>query len=616
MHIMKTKTQPTRPLPKGRLWAMRLAAMVLIPGLFLGGLEWMLRVTGFGYPTSFFLPATIDGKAYLVPNYRFSYLFFPEELARVPPLYRIPAEKPEGTYRIFLFGESAALGDPEPGYGMGRQLEVLLAERFPGTEFEVICVALTAINSHVILPIARECAGLDGDLWVVYMGNNEMVGPFGAGTVFGSRAPGLAFVRTAVALKATRIGQLLARMAPQPEISGAPEGRWGGIEMFRENPLRENDAGRLKAYENFAGNLDDIVKAGRKSGVPVILSSVASNLKDCSPFISLHAENLSNGQRDQWDAHYSAGKEYEEREDFEAALKHYQKAADIGDAFAELHFRTGTCLLGLSRSTEAMQAFERARDLDALAVRADGRINGIIRAAGENDPQVIGINALEHAGSASKDSIPGNRLFFEHVHFTPAGNFLMAKAIGDEIIPLLPEAIAASDPGEWPHKDTVLRHLGLTVWDQNRLWQTALQRVGVPPFTGQTTHRRSVRHIREGLIAINKGITIETPWRDRNIYRSALERSPDDPVLVGNYAQFLEGTGDRADAIEQARRFRDLLPVMSWPHYYLGALLQAEGRLAEARQCFEQALEIRGEFELARQSLNEVNRELVNAEGP
>ena len=49
---------------------------------------------------------------------------------------------------------------------------------------------MTAINSHAILPIARECARRDGDLWIIYMGNNEMVGPFGAGTVFGSRVAG------------------------------------------------------------------------------------------------------------------------------------------------------------------------------------------------------------------------------------------------------------------------------------------------------------------------------------------------------------------------------------------------------------------------------------------
>ncbi|MGB8368108.1 MAG: hypothetical protein WCF71_02315 [Verrucomicrobiia bacterium] len=77
-------------------------------------------------------------------------------------------------------GESAARGEPEPPYAASRYLETLLNERFPNTHFEVINLGITAINSHVILPIARDCAHADGDLWIIYMGNNEMVGPFGA----------------------------------------------------------------------------------------------------------------------------------------------------------------------------------------------------------------------------------------------------------------------------------------------------------------------------------------------------------------------------------------------------------------------------------------------------
>ena len=74
-------------------------------------------------------------------------------------------------------------------------MEVLLRERYPGVNFEVVNVAITAINSHVIVPIARECARYQGDLWIIYMGNNEMIGPFGAATVFGAKAPPWPLVR-------------------------------------------------------------------------------------------------------------------------------------------------------------------------------------------------------------------------------------------------------------------------------------------------------------------------------------------------------------------------------------------------------------------------------------
>lgn len=149
--------------------------------------EVVTRWRGVGHSTDFFVRRSISGRTVWSENADFGLRFFPKELARVPSPLVMAEPKPTGTYRVFLFGESAALGDPEPAFGMGRYLRVLLEDRYPGKPFEVVPVAMTAINSHALLPIARECARHDGDLWVFYMGNNEMVGPYGAGTVLGPR---------------------------------------------------------------------------------------------------------------------------------------------------------------------------------------------------------------------------------------------------------------------------------------------------------------------------------------------------------------------------------------------------------------------------------------------
>src|SRR5207344_3209805 len=102
---------------------------------------------------------------------------------------RMYARKPAGVTRVFVLGESAAMGDPEPAFGPARYLEALLQLKHPGRRFEIVNVAFTAINSHVLLPLAQECARHEGDLWIVYMGNNEMVGPYGAATILGTQAP-------------------------------------------------------------------------------------------------------------------------------------------------------------------------------------------------------------------------------------------------------------------------------------------------------------------------------------------------------------------------------------------------------------------------------------------
>jgi tetratricopeptide (TPR) repeat protein len=62
-------------------------------------------------------------------------------------------------------------------------------------------------------------------------------------------------------------------------------------------------------------------------------------------------------------------------------------------------------------------------------------------------------------------------------------------------------------------------------------------------------------------------------------------------------------TKSRADAIIQGQRVCELLPDLSWPYYYVGALLVREGRFREAAEYFSRALEIRHDFTQARNEL-------------
>jgi len=160
------------PASSARRLGFRLAAAIVVPLFLLVAAELALRLAGYGHPTSFFVPLRIAGQDMLVENEQFGLQFFPPAIARSPSPVVMTAKKAPGTIRLFVLGESAALGDPKAAYGFSRYLKVLLEERFPGAHFEVVNVAMTAINSHIILPIARECARHDGDLWLIYAGNN------------------------------------------------------------------------------------------------------------------------------------------------------------------------------------------------------------------------------------------------------------------------------------------------------------------------------------------------------------------------------------------------------------------------------------------------------------
>jgi hypothetical protein len=480
---------------KFRLWVFRLVALTLMPVVVLGLAELGLRIAGYGYRTSFFVKTRIKDQSVFVDNQEFGRRFFPVTMARSPSPLVLAAKKPTNTYRIFMLGESAALGDPEPAFGAGRYLEVLLGERYPGTRFEVVSAAVTAINSHALLPIARECAARQGDLWVIYMGHNEVVGPFGAGTVLGPRTPPLFVIRWTLTLKRLRVGQLLDSLLGRFVRGSSSPKSWQGMQMFLEAQTRPDDPSRKRTPRYFQQNLAEILEVARDSGIKVVLSTVASNLKDCPPFASLHSADLSESQRSSWEGRFKEGVELERSTNWTAALETYRQATMIDAQFAELQYRMGRCHLALTNESEARHCFELARDFDGLSFRADATINASIRGLADRSKsnEILLVDAATALAKASPDGISGSELFFEHVHLNPRGNYLLARAFAEKATALLPAAITNRDQGAWLSAEACDAQLCISPWDRHRLDQNILQRERQAPFTLQLDHANRVR---------------------------------------------------------------------------------------------------------------------------
>ncbi len=597
----------TPPVSKRRLWLMRLATMVFIPLFVLGVIELGLRLVGYGYDTGFLSQIQINGQKFFVPNEKFGYRFFPPAIARTAPPFRFAAEKGANSYRIFLFGESAATGDPDSTYGVSRYLETLLRERYPGTDFQVICAAIIAIDSSTILPIARDCAQHQGDLWVIYMGNNEMVGPFGAETSYGLRAPGLGVIRTVLAIKNTRFGQLLDAFIRQLKSSSTPK-KWGGMKMFLTGHIGYNDPARLRGYANFKGNLEEILCTAHGAGVPVILSTMAVNLKDCAPMVSVHVAGLSKDQESAWNRIYAEGTNTEAAGAYREALALYHQAAGIDPQFAELQYRMGQCELALTNREQARRYFEWARDYDALAFRSDSRINSAIKdeAALHARQDVYLVDAANDLAQKSPDGIPGLELFFEHVHLNFAGNYLLALDFAEQAKKLLPESITARDKGSWASAELCDRRLALTVWDRQRVWQPVLSRVTSPPFTGQFNHAENLKQYEAKLNEARAAMNTQTPEQARQMYEQALALAPDDYFLHGNFERFLNKRGYLTEAITEAKRCCELVPQLPGGFYYVGTLLVRAGKTAEAMEYFSHALAIRTNYAEAQNEMGEI----------
>ncbi|MDB6112445.1 MAG: hypothetical protein JWR69_4195 [Pedosphaera sp.] len=588
----------TVKVPRRQLWLFRICGAIFIPLLLIGGLELTLRLAGCGYPTSFFLRTQIAGRSFFVTNEKFAFRFFPRSLARTPLPLRIEAPKPAHSYRIFLLGESAAQGDPDPSFGVGRYLEVLLRERYPGTDFQVVCAAMTAINSHTILPIAQECARHEGDLWIIYMGNNEMVGPFGAGTVFGGQAPDRSVVRAVLATKTTKIGQLMNTLVGKLNRGSSAPKTWSGMNMFKDHRLRYDEASRLRTYDNFKGNLEDILRAGYDAGVPILVSTVASNLRDCAPFASLHAHSLTEARKSEWDSFYNVGEVRESAGDFQGALVPYLQAAAIDPEFAELQFRIGRCHLALTNVNQARQDFALARDYDALAFRADTRINQIIKetAARRAGKGVHLVDAADILAHNSAEGIPGQDLFYEHVHLHFAGNYLLARGFAEEVAQLLPAPIAARKHGAWASGEFCDHRLAVSPWDRYRLWQMNFSRVSEPPFTEQLNDVPRAKMYMATMNELKSSMNPEARAAASASFQEALTAAPEDDLLHGNFAQFLDEVGDLPHAIREQQRVCELLPCFPAPLHKVGLLLVRQGDTAAAAAYVSRALALRDDY--------------------
>jgi tetratricopeptide (TPR) repeat protein len=592
------------PMPRKRRWLFRLAAMGLGPLLLVLILDAGLRLAGVGHPMSFFLPMQINGKDCLIENDRFGWRFFGREMARAPFPFVIPKVKPPDTIRVFVFGESAAYGDPQPEFGLCRVLGTLLDGRFPDKHFEVVNTAMTAINSHVILPIARDCAAQNGDVWVIYMGNNEVVGPYGSGTVFGSQAANLTLVRLGVAFKATRLGQALGDLVRHAQKRALNQSEWGGMVMFLHNHVRQDDPRMATVYSSFERNLNDIIDAGLHSGAKVLVSTVARNLKDCGPFASDHRPGLPVEELSRWDKFYQTGIRAQQEGRAADAIDSLAEAMKIDDSYAEARFRRGQCLLALGRDAEAASEFELACDEDTLRFRADSRINEIIRHTASHREQegVLFVDSEAAIAAQCPHGLAGGEFLYEHVHLNFEGNYLIARAVAEQV----GQVLSAGVEHPWPTAEDCARRLGWNDSTRREAEMDILSRLNDPPFTEQANNRQQYQRLLKQIEQLRPATLPDSLREEKARTQAAAAAAPNDWILQENLAHLQQQTGDAADAVESLQHVVRLLPQNPDAWETLGLALEMAKRDNEAIPAFQESTRLSPESVVAMNSLAEL----------
>ncbi len=564
-----------------RLWLFRVIAVTVIPALLFLLLEITLRIVGYGFATTATVKCEVNDKASYRSNTKFAWRFFHPNVARMANPFVFPADKSDDTYRIFVLGASAAAGMPGGAFCFGRILQAMLRQRYPQANFEVITAAMPAINSHVVLKIADDCARHQTDLFIVYLGNNEVVGPYGAGTVFTPISSNLSLIRFGIAIKATKLGQLIMNLLESAGAGDAPR-VWRGMKMFLEKQVRANDADLEIVYRHFRRNLRDIRRIACKSGINVIFCTVASNLKDSPPFASLHRPNLTDTEKKNWDQLYQRGVECESDGNYAEAAERYLKAAEIDGSYANLQFRLGRCYWAMGKYDKSKERYIQARQLDTLRFRADNRINEIIRSVASNRAAegVYLIDAVKAFEENSPHEIPGEELFYEHVHMNFKGNYLLAGTIFKQVQEILPQRIKHYQANErlLPTEAECARHLAYTDWDRYMIADEVLDGfIKQAPFTNQLYYDLRVGKMEQKLKALKAFLSPEVFNEVEGQYRWAIQQSPSDWWLHWKYGELLEYLDKYNAAAEQYRLVLNYVPHRYEAYAKLGLLFGKQG---------------------------------------
>ncbi|HON07188.1 MAG TPA: hypothetical protein PLW02_03700 [Verrucomicrobiota bacterium] len=542
-HFIKKTLLKLTKTPSGKSTVLlKILLIIGAPLTFLLFVEIILRLFNYGYSIEFF--SRYEDK-YLIPNTNFARRFFPAGTVKTAWPFKIPIEKPQGTTRIFVLGDSAAQGTPAPAFGFARILELMLERQFPSNKFEVINAAMRGINSYVVIPIAEECAKYGADGFVIYLGNNETVG------LYAPEPDKINIVEYPILINLkhlasqTKIYQLIGDIILK--INSSSKHQTQDFEYFQKYKIAFNNKARIATIKNYESNLRKICKVATKNGAKVFLSTIAVNLQDSPPFGSLHKKGITENELKEFDNFVSEGDLKFTSGDYSAALIPYEKAYKIDNEYAELNYKIAECYKAAGKIDIALKYYQLACDYDALPFRSDSRINNVIRKIAE-DMKVRGVFLIDTEQTIIKDAlsrneIPGNHYFHEYAHFKFSGDYLLAKTSFAHLVsnivrtdPNYLEKLISTIPSE---QECALR-LAYTLWDELDIEASIVRFTSTPLFQGQLNHSLRQAQAERNHNQRLKSLTNKDIEKALAIYEFALSERPNDWQIHFNYANLLD----------------------------------------------------------------------------
>jgi lysophospholipase L1-like esterase len=446
---------------------------IALPLLFLAAAELTLRAFGWGgYPAWIREAGKLPSGETLCsvePAASKPYFFANPTSSGSASMTNFLMPKPKNTVRIFLVGESAAKGYPQPrNLAMSSFLQAMLSDAWPEKKVEVINLGTTAVASFPLVYQVRDALKFSPDLFIFYAGNNEFFGAFGAASFGGDRVVpewGLRWMR---AVRGLALVQALGRwFHRESDIASSPL-----VAMAGEAVIPADSPSREAAARNLAINLGTMLDDVRAAGVPAIVCTTAGNESGLAPLGADDTGELDEKQQRELKRLMGEAADAAEVDNFPQAVNLLRQAVQLAPRHARVRFLLGQVLARGGQADPARTAFLAARDLDTLPWRPISLTEQAIR----NTALVKGAllcDIAEIFRKQSTDGATGWDLLDDHVHFSLSGQALAARAMVGAMVNLTgPLQLGPDELALVQDDEAYAQGLGTNRYDDYRVNQT------------------------------------------------------------------------------------------------------------------------------------------------
>jgi tetratricopeptide (TPR) repeat protein len=400
---------------------------LLLPFLVLFLIEICLRAFHYGHDLKLFIEYPGDSN-FLVLNPDASRKYFAnQENATTGNLELFRKKKAENTQRIFVLGESTAIGYPYFHNGsFHRWLQYRLMHEYPDRNFEIINIALTAVNSYTVSGFAKEVVNYEPDAILIYTGHNEYYGAMGVGST--DRTVGNAMIiNLLLKLRQFRLMQLLTNVYERIVRSFGSRNTMAGKTrmeaMVADQQIPYGSKLFNRGIDQFRSNMEETLLLLEKQQIPVFFSNLVSNEKDLRPFVSLPTDSL---QISGFVKNYALGLAALENKDPVKADSSFKEANHAYNSHALCNYYLGRLAYKQEDYVHAKMYFSKAKDLDALRFRAPDTINTIIAQLCHKYKKAHLVDTRAAFEAGSPNGIIGDELLIEHVHPNLTGYALLS----------------------------------------------------------------------------------------------------------------------------------------------------------------------------------------------